>query len=335
MWKAPGDPVAGSRFEERGPRAPRAGPALALAALLLGTACGAENIPEPDASLEPRLAPGTARVEYAGGRVSVFSNRAWNLSILERLAERVGFELVVGAIAPHEVELRLVDVPLAEAIPRLLGNRSYAVDYGFDAERQDYVLVRLRVGDPLEESAARSRKRPRKPKSPDELAERRGRKRRTEERLRAIELRREREADPEHARRTSAAIAAQALEERRRQARLLAQLDDPAPEVRVEAASGLDLDGDSRASVIFLLAADPDSRVRGAAAKRLAEEDSHAAIRGLVEALSDPAREVVLEAVKALAASGDDSVIPELMPLMEHADPEVRSATGEAIEELE
>ena len=44
----------------------------------------------------PLPAPGTARVAFANGRVSVCSNGAQRWAILEQLAQKAGFELLRG-----------------------------------------------------------------------------------------------------------------------------------------------------------------------------------------------------------------------------------------------
>ena len=44
---------------------------------------------------------------------------------------------------------------------------------------------------------------------------------------------------------------------------------------------------------------------------------------------------MVLEAIDALEFAGDESIIPNLEPFLDHPDPEVREAAEEAIEFLE
>jgi hypothetical protein len=119
------------------------------------------------------------------------------------------------------------------------------------------------------------------------------------------------------------------------QAELLLELDSPDPEVRIDAADWIDLEGEALERMISLLKSDPDAEVRATIVDRLGEEASPFALTALVGALQDPDPEVVLQAIDALEFEADDWLIPELKPLLGHFDPEVREAAEDAIEFLE
>jgi HEAT repeat protein len=75
-------------------------------------------------------------------------------------------------------------------------------------------------------------------------------------------------------------------------------------------------------------------RVRSEAARRLQFGDT-AAVPLLRDALADPDPIVVAEAIDSLKFLGDPSVIPDLAPLLDHADSQVRREAEAAIRRLE
>jgi len=52
------------------------------------------------------------------GRVTLSSNAAPLLDVLERLSEAAGFELQASGLAGRLSSVRIDDLPLAEALPR-------------------------------------------------------------------------------------------------------------------------------------------------------------------------------------------------------------------------
>ena len=116
------------------------------------------------------------------------------------------------------------------------------------------------------------------------------------------------------------------------QAELLSSLDSSDPETRADAADWIDLDGKALERMISLLESDPDADVRAAIVDRLGDEESPAAIAGLVVALRDPDSEVVLLAIDILEFEAEAWLIPELERLLSHPDPEVREAAQDAID---
>jgi hypothetical protein len=82
-------------------------------------------------------------------------------------------------------------------------------------------------------------------------------------------------------------------------------------------------------AVIERLANDPDAAVRAAAAESLASADV-GAVRPLLGALADSDSRVVMAALESLEMLGDESIVPDLGPALEHPDPAVRERAQEA-----
>jgi hypothetical protein len=317
------------------------GSAVFLAGVLLfGAGCGPEQAADPTvaapvveaaAASDPALpAPGTARVEFANGRVSVFSNGAQRLAILEQLAEKAGFELLVGDVERLALTLRIEDTPLGEALTTLLAGVPYRLEYDHDAAAGLHVLVWLTVGYPVSAgAAAQPEPEDEEPQfeSAQEVFWRYGENLR--ERLLAMSPEERQRMREEHA------AWAEAMEPE-----LLEQLEDPDPEVRSDAIADLPIEGEGAIGaerfqrIASLLADDPDRRVRIAAVERLGELESPEAINALAKTLSDPDHEVVLAAIEALEDVDDASAIPYLEPLLQDPDTEIRDAAEFAIEYL-
>jgi HEAT repeat protein len=115
---------------------------------------------------------------------------------------------------------------------------------------------------------------------------------------------------------------------------LLAQLDDPDPEIRMHATIEIEPEGEALDRLADLLLNDPDPRVRAASAANLESADSYGAVEALVVALDDPDPDFVLEVIASLEFAGDASNTWHLEPLLEHPDPRVREAAADAIEFL-
>ncbi|MDJ0868892.1 MAG: HEAT repeat domain-containing protein [Myxococcota bacterium] len=116
------------------------------------------------------------------------------------------------------------------------------------------------------------------------------------------------------------------------------QLRDPDPELRLEGAEQLEVDGPGvKPALAFLLRNDPDRRVRLFAADELAwtEEVDAVVHDALVAALADPDPEVALSAIIALEDIGDIAAVPYLEALRTHPNSMIREAAEDAIEFLE
>jgi len=95
--------------------------------------------------------------------------------------------------------------------------------------------------------------------------------------------------------------------------------------------SKLNAAGDDLESVLDALENDPDPAVRVAAADLLAESERREAIDGLLRALEDPSKEVVVQALQTLSLVGGVDIIPWVEPLLDHPDPEISGPAEDTI----
>jgi hypothetical protein len=311
--------------------------ALLLGATLLASACPREEVAtprrsEPAGAARPAPpAPGTARVDVIDGRVRLWSRGAPLLDVLEQLAARAGFELVVvGPLEASRPALQIEDAGLEATLAALLAGVPYRLEDEPDPGTGERQRLRVFVGPPPPVAAA-----PPAPPAPDSdkpAAE-------TEVRRRLAGLQARIAAmDPEQKRRMQEEQTAwaEALEPE-----LLEQLGDPDPTLRADAVADLPLEGEGALGeerfqrLASILEEDPDPRVRSAALERLSELRRPEALRLLVDGLSDPEPPVVLSAIGALEDADDPSVIPDLEPLLQDSDPEIREAADRAIGWLE
>jgi hypothetical protein len=276
--------------------------------------------------VSPLPALGTARVAFANGRVSVNSNGAERLAILEQLAQKAGFALLEGDLRRQTLTLQIEDAPLSEALATLLVGVRYGLDFDFDAAQGRHVVREVSVGQPVAAAASAVAVAP-----PREIG-RKGEARSKKARRRSPAM------SPEESQRMRERDTAEA---EAMYPQLLDQLEDPDPRVRAEAVLMLpDFDEGMEGAegferVTTLLADDTDRSVRIAAAERLGEFESPEAVRPLALALSDPDRDVVLAAIDSLEDVDDVSAITHLELLLEDQDEEIREAAVSAIEFIE
>ena len=233
------------------------------------------------------------------------------------LADRLEFVLQIDgdAEALPPVSARVMDAPVAEALPVLLADVPHHADYVAGEGGGDHVLRSLRVGgsEPLE----------------TEEVVRRTLSREVQQQIRdAMIDRRLPEPDPSER-------YDEDDEEERDQREWIDRLSSRDPKLREEAAYEIEPEGRGLDALLDLVYNDPDPDVRVAAVSQLEDSDAHASVEGLIDALGDRDRRVVLEAIDALEFAGDESVIPSLEPLLDSSDPEIREAAEEAIEFLE
>ncbi len=259
---------------------------------------------------EPLPGPGRARVEFADGQVTVVSHAAPRAAILGELAEKAGFLLELGDLEPSSLTLRIENLMLERALPLLLRDIPYQIDYAFDPALGRHVVTFLGVGPPLMATEADTT-----PAASDAPATRPATRSDREYRERLFRERLLRAAPI--------------------QAALLEDLGSYDAATRAEAASEIEAEGPALDRLLEILAEDPDPRVRAASVEQLGDAGSHWAVRGLIFALDDSEPAVVLLAIEALESEGDDSVIPDLAPLLDHRDPAVREATREALDSLQ
>ncbi|MBW2540878.1 MAG: HEAT repeat domain-containing protein [Deltaproteobacteria bacterium] len=113
--------------------------------------------------------------------------------------------------------------------------------------------------------------------------------------------------------------------------RLTQTLDPEYSAQRLAEISKLNAAGDDLESVLDALESDPDPAVRVAAADLLAESQRREAIYGLLHALDDPSKEVVVQALQTLSLVGEADIIPWLEPLLDHPDPDISRKAEDTI----
>ena len=296
------------------------GRALLVSTLvLLCWGCGAQEADQPAAArigdaatpaADPLPGLGRALIEFADGQVTVLSQAAPRSEILEELAAKAGIALELGELAPSRLTLRIDDLALERALPLLLRDVPYQVEYTFDRALGRHVVTFLGVGPaPMKTGFDTIRKSDEAPAPrPATRPDREFRERLFRERV---------------------------LREAPIQAALLEDLESPNAVTRAEAASKIEAEGPALDRLLEILAEDPDPRVRATAVQQLGDAGSHWAVRGLIYALGDAEPEVVLRAIEELELEGDESVVPDLEPLLDHRDAAIREAAREAVESLE
>ncbi len=291
--------------------------------------CGSEPA-SPDAAHTSQPADSAATtaaaasaLRFADGRVSVSRREVLQLALLEELAARAGFALEVGGVAPRSITLRLDDAPLLDAISAILEGTAFRVEYAVDPGTGAHVLAKLHVGT-LTPTPPPT---PAVPGGADAAAEQARQAR--SEKLHGFFAQR-RENSEQRVRDANAATE----ERHARETAAIEQLADADADRRVAALDAIDPAGDASGRVSELAKLDPDPRVRAAAVERLGDADTYQATTVLLDALADPAPEVVIAALAAIEFSGDHSLLPRISALANHPNPAVREAAKEAIEGL-
>lgn len=275
------------------------------------------NQPVQDATALPELPPpGGIALAVEGDRVTLACHDVELARVLAQLAHELEFGLEISGTTLPRATVQLADTPIAAALPVVLAGTRY--DAVFQAAGPLHHLVRLRV-EGVEGTPGRAG-------GPSDAAagDRGASLRAAAERFRSGG-----DDDPD------ADPFDPGDEEAREQAAWIERLTASDPRTRAEAAYEVEPEGRGLDALLGLVYDDPDPSVRVAAVSQLEDSDAHAAVQGLIGALSDPDRRVVLEAIDALEFAGDESVIPSLSPLLDSPDPEIRDAAEEAIEFLE
>jgi len=305
--------------------------ALCGACLLAASGCGGEP-PASDAAHEahpagaaspPTSGSASAALRFSAGRVSVARDEVLQLAVLEELAGRAGFELIVGSVAPRSITLRLEEVPLLDAISVMLEGTPFRAEYAVDSRTGAHVLAKLSVGESVSASASL----PDAGSAGDSAAEL-ARQARSEKIHELFAKRRE------NAEERGRLASASAEERRAREAEAIEQLADADGARRAEALATIDPEGDASARIRELAKSDPDPRVRAAAVARLGEADTYQATSALLDSLADPSPLVLIAALEALEFAGDRSLLPRIEPFANHPNPAVREAAGDAIDSL-
>jgi hypothetical protein len=296
-------PLAVLALRSRRPRA------LAIAALIAaGWGCGSQEAADSTASAgknsieasdRVRPASHTAHVEYVDGFATIHCDGAHQIAVLEQLAEQAGFAVVAGNVDGRPISLQIERATLIDAIASILDGLEYDVEYAFDEATGTQILTQVAIGDAIGfEGAAASNAGQTGDFAPG--------------------------AQRDSAEPTGDVDSSE-------QAELLAALDDPDPEARIDAIFWIDSDDESISRMITMLQSDPDPEVRASIVDRLGDEESPAAIVAVTSALQDSDSEVVLRAIDVLEFEAGDWLIPELERLLTHPDPEVRETAEDTI----
>jgi hypothetical protein len=246
-------------------------------------------------SLPARSAPGSIFVARSQQRIWLATRDALRLRVLEQLAQYANFRLEVGELEPGLLTLRLDGVPLADALSAVLHGTTYSIDYAFDAESRTHVARVVRAGG-----------------------------------FGAL--------------RAGPGGGAGAQKERRQQPSSTGR-----PETRAKLEDTAEATWSQSAEVIGETSAEdewPDDvtddaqsstgSVRGpTTGGQRGVGDSTEDLSTAIDALDDPAIQVILDSIEVLEDSNDPSAIPRLRPLLSHPNPAVRERADEAIEWLE
>jgi hypothetical protein len=253
---------------------------------------------EPASALPPR---GEVEVSFGAEGIVARANQASRRAVLEAVARETGLLIVAfveGGDPEGRVTLQSVGEPIEVLVARALSGVPFSLE-PLDAEgRARLALVVGRRAEPAPARTARRARPPREMLDPRERAER-------AERIQEME------------------------------AEALAKLESSDARERVEGVEWADITTVAGyEAVVERLQNDPDGAVRAAAAESLSSADV-GAVRALLGALSDPDPRVVLAALESLEMVGDESIVADLAPALEHSDPAVRGRAREAAEFLE
>ena len=105
------------------------------------------------------------------------------------------------------------------------------------------------------------------------------------------------------------------------------------PKVRVEAIEALDdIEAYRILKPLRNALDDTEQGVRIAALKKLSEIELYGAVDSILYALDDPDSDVVMAAIDAVEATADESLIPKLVPLLQHPNNKIQQRAEEVIE---
>ena len=194
-------------------------------------------------------------------------------------------------------------VNLHTALVELLKQHPYQIIYEYDTDRQADTLARVVVGD-LSAGQEWVQPAPETGTTPD---------------------------IPDYGMLQSATEASLTAEDRE----YLAQLMDPSPEVRAEAAESIEPTGIALDHLASIVTSDPSPAVRIAAAETLEDSKDPRALEALIMALQDEHPEVLVEVIDALVYMENRQAIPYLQPFLEHPNEGVRDAAENSIDKLE
>lgn len=305
-------------------------PLLAIAALLLaGCESSSQSSQEPaptgaqppDAATAPAqparpaatvqsapggdaLPDGGIEINISTTGVTITANAVSQQAILYQLATQAGFEITEAGIPWKVVTLTIDAADLHAALVALLKQHPYQIIYEYDTERQADTLTRVVVGDlPAGQEWVQPA-----PAADSGIT-----------------------ADiPDYGMTQSATAASLSADDRE----YLAQLLDPSPEVRADAAENIEPVGIALDHLASIVTTDPSPEVRIAAAETLEDSKDPRAFEALILALQDENPEVLAEVIDALGYLENRLAIPYLQPFLDHPDEDVRDAAEYTLDQL-
>jgi len=256
--------------------------------------------PEPGGITTP---DGEIEINISTSGVTITANAVSQQTILYRLAAQAGFEITEAGVPWDVVTLTIEADNLHAALVALLKQHPYQIIYEYDTDRQADTLARVVVGD-LSAGQEWVQPAPETGTTPD---------------------------IPDYGMLQSATEASLTAEDRE----YLAQLMDPSPEVRAEAAESIEPTGIALDHLASIVTSDPSPAVRIAAAETLEDSKDPRALEALIMALQDEHPEVLVGVIDALGYMENRLAIPYLQPFLEHPDEDVRDAAEDALYQLD
>jgi hypothetical protein len=255
-------------------------------------------VTEPAAT--PLLPAGKIAMKLSSGKVSIRANQVYELELLKKLATLANFQLLSGDVDWKTVSVDIEAQPLHAALGELLQDYPYEIVYAPDEDTQQEVLSEVVIG-----------------------------------KLSAAEITASKD--------TAAAKKAllkeiEALSKDGQQLAYTQQLQNPDIEIRATAAKKVKPVGDTFNQLTDMLVNDPSPEVRIATTWSLEMSDDQqvpAAIEALAKGLQDEDPAVVVECIRSLDFLGDETTVQYLIPMLTHADEDVRTEAADAIKSLQ
>jgi len=234
------------------------------------------------------------------GKVMLRAVKASRFAIIEDLAKRTGFELIVGAVPDRLVSVEVEGVTQGSALESILQDTAFQASYRPGPGVNGYRLARVTVGEQAvaadgsqQSSASASRPVVYEPEdTPVFLG-----------------------SEPEDI-------------------ELVQRLLGGSEEERVDAVNELVLDPAGLNAAYQVYRNDSSAEVRLAIVEVMEGEETFAARQLMIEALDDPSPEVALYALGVVDSNSDFSLLPKVRNLMQHPDPEVAEYAREIEESI-
>ena len=248
----------------------------------------------------PPLPTGMIAIKLASGKVSIRANQVYELDLLNKLATKANFQLLIGDVDWKIVTVEIHQQPLHAALGELLQQYPYEIVYAPDEDTQQEVLSEVVIGE-----------------------------------LSAAEITASKDTDAAN---TALLKDIEELSDDGKQQAYIQQLQNPNIEIRATAAKKVKPVGDTFDVLTDMLVNDPSPEVRIATTWSLEMSDDpqvQAAIEALVKCLQDKDSAVVVECIHSMDFLGDETTVQYLIPMLTHKDEDVRIAAGDAIKSLQ